>query len=269
MKHLLAVLVAAVTLQLGTAPLAQAQTSTPTAATYTGPRYPGGPDSLRALVYRSTRLAASAPAGRLLVKFELQADGRPHRFSLVTPPAPLNKPLLEAGALALPYLEANMAAWQPGAPTPDEPSPKISLVLDFTTPLGAQPYNYCDQSPVFGTLADRVPERNRPFFERMMADFTKKNVSSSARALSTFVQMNVKYPPEALRTRQEGQVYTYFEGAENGAIERPEVVGSAGRALDNEVLQALKQLPTATSPALLGGRPARMYYVLPATFKVR
>lgn len=85
-------------------------------ADYSGPRYPDGPDSLRALVGRSTRQAGAAPAGHALVQFELKPDGQPEKYTLITLPGGTNKPLADATANALRYLEAHMPAWQPARP---------------------------------------------------------------------------------------------------------------------------------------------------------
>ncbi len=249
-----------------------AQTTAPAAA-YTGPRYPGGPDSLRALVYRSTRLTTPAPTGRVLVQFELKPDGQPQIFQLVPPPRPANRELLKAAATALSYLEARMPAWQPAPPDPTTPAgtdSKISLMLDFTTPQAAQPYCYTDQKPIFATLAEQVQAQHKQFYDRLVADPVRKDLfGSSTKGLTSFVQIQTRYPVEALRNGQEGVVYAYFEVAENGAVEHPEVLGTAGRALDAEVLRIVKTLPAATAPAQLQGRPVRMYYVLPCTFVIQ
>lgn len=67
MKNLFASVVAAAALLLAGAPSAPAQTVAPEAA-HAGPRFPGGPDSLRALVARATGLVAPQPVGRALVQ---------------------------------------------------------------------------------------------------------------------------------------------------------------------------------------------------------
>ena len=61
----------------------------------------------------------------------------------------------------------------------------------------------------------------------------------------------------------------YFEVAENGAVENPQILASAGGALDAEVRQAVRSLRPATTPAQLNGRPVRVFYVLPMTFKIQ
>ena len=87
MKNLCLSLSLTEALLLALAPPAAAQI-TPSPATYIGPRFPGGPDLLRALVYRSTRLNTPAPTGRMLVQFELKPNGQPHNFGMVHPPDP-------------------------------------------------------------------------------------------------------------------------------------------------------------------------------------
>lgn len=259
-------------LLLALAPPATAQSAA--AAAYTGPRYPGGPDSLRALIGRSTRLATPAPAGRMMVQFELKPDGQPYNFSMVRPPDPLRKPLVEATAAALNYLEAHMPAWQPAPPDPDaDPAnqvPKLGLALSFESSLAARPYEYADQNPIFATMGTVLQSRHSRYFDRILADPAQlAQFQSSPRGLVAMIQLLVMYPPEALRGRQQGTVYGYFEVAENGTIEHPEILGSAGRALDAEVLRAMSKLPAATTPAQLQGRPTRVSYIVPINFRIQ
>ena len=256
------------------APTLRAQTSTVSSlADYAGPRYPGGPDSLRALVGRSIRQAVPAPSGRMLVQFELMPDGRPTRYTLLRPPAPLNKPLVEATAKALDYLEAHMLAWQPAPPDPDattKEAPKVNLVIDFSTPPEAQAYPYTEQNPVFATLLQQLPERQQRYLGTTLTDPIKRvRFQSSIRGLCFFAQMQVHYPVDALRSRQQGTVYSAFEISETGAIQHPEILGTAGRYLDAEVLRVLATLPAATAPAQLHGQPVRIRCVLPLNFRIQ
>lgn len=252
----------------------RAQSPTP-AAVYAGPRFPGGPDSLRALVFRSISLTAPAPMGRVLVQFELKANGQPHNFGMLRPAAPVSKAFMKATATALNYLEARMPAWQPGPPaskaSPDR-EPRISLLLELPSPSASQPYNYADQSPNFATVVDVTRAAYVKFKGRPMNDAELQAslaFGCSAEGLTRYIQQQVRYPSEALRNQQEGQVYAYFEVAENGAIEHPEILGTAGNALDAEVMRVVRNLPSATTPALLQGRPVRVYYSLPITFKIQ
>ncbi|OGX82181.1 hypothetical protein BEN47_18720 [Hymenobacter lapidarius] len=256
MKYLLLTFVAAIALQLGAGPTARAQTTAPAAA-YTGPRYPGGPDSLRALVYRSTQASAPAPAGKVLVQFDLPNGQQPNNFKLLPTTGPINIPLLNAAAASLSYLETHMAAWQPastGAEASATGKFTNSLVLDFSTPMAAQPYAYADTQPSFP-----IPGRNRlPVVG-----------GASPESLARYIQMQVRYPVEALRAQQEGRVYAYFEVAENGNLENHAIVSTAGKFLDATVLQAVRKLPAALTPALTQGKPVRIYYIMPITFAIQ
>lgn len=165
-----------------------------------------------------------------------------------------------------------MPAWEPGPPDPDNKFgefPAISLLLDFTAAEAAQPYAYSDQQPVFPDFGLVLRARNDPYVARLLQNpASLRDLDSSPRGLARFIQIQTKYPAAALRNRQQGQVFAYFEVAENGAIEHPQIVGTAGPALDAEVLRVVQQLPAATAPARLQGRPVRVYYVLPISFKM-
>jgi protein TonB len=270
MANLLATLLLAASLTAAAAPL-RAQVSAPPA--YAGPRYPGGPDSLRALVGRSTHQTGVSPAGHALLQLELGSDGRPTKYTLTTLPGRANKPLTEAAATAQRYLQAHMLAWQPAPPDPEvrpnEKPNRVSLVLDFASPATAQPYEYADQNPVFNTLLQQLTERQLSYLASIVSDPVRQaQFQSSAQGLSFFCQMQVRYPADALRSGQQGTVYASFEVSENGAIQHPEIIGSAGRYLDDEVLRILATLPAATTPAQLRGQPVRVRYTLPITFKM-
>ena len=56
---------------------------------------------------------------------------------------------------------------------------------------------------------------------------------------------------------------------ENGEIEHPRILGTAGQALDAEVLRMVEKLPAATTPPQLQGRPVRVFYTLPVAFKIQ
>jgi TonB family protein len=254
----------AMALLLAIAPAAQAQTSAPTL--YDGPRYPGGPDSLRALVYRSTRLLAPSQAGRVVLQFELKDGQQPGNFKLVGPDRRAKSDLGKAAQAAQEYLQAQMPAWQPAPPkATDKPgrNPRIMLALNFAAVASAQPYPYADQEPTFAYLPSGSRSPNAPEGAAIPAQ-----MAASYSGLAEYVQRQVRYPADALRNREQGRVNVYFEIAENGTVENPEVIGSAGNHLDDEVLRTVRSLRPAATPGLLNGRPVRVFYVMPITFKM-
>lgn len=249
------------------APALHAQTTVARLADYTGPRYPGGPDSLRALVYRSVRPAGAAPAGRLLVRFELPDGSKPQKFRLAYTDQLVNSELVKAGTDATEYLQGHMLNWWPGVPTKafGREMPQVSLALNFPAPSAAnQAYAYADQPPVFASLVEAARAGGARSF--------RPSADPAPVSLIRFIQMLVRYPSAALRQNQQGTVYVYLEVTETGAIEYSEVVATAGNIgpeMTAEVMRVVAQLPAATAPAQVAGRPVRLYYVLPINFKIQ
>ena len=273
MKNLYTSLATAATLLLVFAQPGRAQPMAAPAPAYTGPRFPGGPDSLRALVYRSTLRVSPSLRGLAVVQFELKDGREPINFRLLTPPEPAASALKTAPRPALEYLQAQMPAWIPAEPDPDarpDNNPRVRLALHFGLPLRAQPHNYPDQEPVFPDFAALLRAQRNVYFERNMASPAMlARLASPDKGLGSFLQMQVRYPPLALRQQQQGVVHLYFEVAENGAIEQTQIVGTVSDVLDAEVLRVARQLPAATSPARLNGQPVRIYYLIPMTFKIQ
>ena len=73
----------------------------------------------------------------------------------------------------------------------------------------------------------------------------------------------------AVSVRYQQPVYGSVESAKAGVIEQAEILSTAGRARDAEVLRVVQRLLAAGSPALLQGRPVRVHFVLPITFKIQ
>jgi TonB family protein len=237
---------------------AQAQTVPATA--YTGPRYPGGPDSLRAVMQRLERSASPALVGKLYVQLTLDATGTPTKTAILRPPsgapelALYRKPEAQAFAKSLVQRLPN---WQPATPSADPAGTgPNTILLPFTFgPPVAEPLSYTDESPTLpGNYA---------------AATTGGSSSSFAMGLLSALQRRLVYPAAALRSREQGTVYAYFEISETGAIEQQRIIGSAGPALDAEVLRLIQTIPSALTPPRYKGQPVRAAYTLPFTFRMQ
>ena len=246
-------------------PLAQAQTAPPTMqllgnepadATYDGPRFAGGPDSLRAIVERTIRQASPTLTEQQFVRLELTNTGQLAKLYYLTPgtkPALKQARSAEAQALAQ-QLASRLATWQlPTRPTtraaPSDKAPSFTIPLA----LGAAPQPmallYCDEHPIFPLPATR-------------------NARNTPSAMS-FLMMQVRYPIEDLRRQVQGKVYAYFEVSETGAVEHRRIAGSVSPTLDAEALRVLQTLPNALTPPRYQGRPVRVAYVLPLNFSIQ
>jgi protein TonB len=232
-----------------TTPLATAQ---PGLNLYSGPRFAGGPDSLRATLRRAIGPTNSTLAGHLFVRLELNKNGQPDRCYLLPPPdragiAMARSKEVKALVQQLPTL---LGQWQLGTGTTNvQPGNSIVLPLDFGLLPSPLPLLYSDENPVFFSLG------------------AKKN--SSPTSTLDFVQRQFRYPVEDLRNGVQGTAYAYYEVSETGAVEQRRVVGSLSPSIDAEVLRVLTTLPAALAPPRHQGRPVRVAYVMPVNLRIQ
>ncbi len=237
------------------AALAQAPAPTTTAPAgpnaYTGPRFPGGPDSLRATLRRAAGAAGPAISGQLFVRLELNKSGQPARCYVLTPPDQAGAALARRKEVkaVMEQLPARLGTWQLGTRPNGQPDDSIVLPLWFGLQPTPAPLAYSDENPVFFSLA------------------AKKN-AAPASALS-FIQRQFRYPPEDLRNRVQGTAYGYYEVSETGAVENRRIISSLSYTIDAELLRALNTLPDALTPPRQQGRPVRVAYVLPVNLKIQ
>ncbi len=246
-------------------PRAQAQTTQPTMSLtgnmagdteYKGPRFPGGPDSLRALLVRTLRRASPTLTGQLFLRLTLDEQGVVSRTSFLAPAdrATIDLTRSPAARKLADELMNKLSVWQ--LPQPDgKPRPTTSsIILPLTFGPGAatMPLLYSDELPLFP--ASEVPGIAK---------------GQAVPSLSYFLMYQVQYPAEDFRQQREGVVYAYFEVSETGAIEQRRIVGSVSPTLDAEVLRVLQNLPNAVTPPRQQGRPVRISWLLPANFKLK
>jgi len=87
------------------------------------------------------------------------------------------------------------------------------------------------------------------------------------RALMEYLQMHVKYPPEAVKDSIQGRVIVQLLIERNGEVREVKVVRSVHELLNNEAVRVCKSLPKFF-PGSHGGRAVAMWLTLPITFKM-
>ena len=223
---------------------------------YKGPRFPGGPDSLRALLARTLRRASPTLTGQLFLHLALDEQGIAIRASYLTPAdrATIALTRTPAARKLADELMNKLSFWQ--LPQLDGRSTSavssVTLLLTFGPGAATMPLLYSDEQPLFPAI--EVP------------GISKAQVVPS---LSYFLMYQVQYPADDFRQQREGVVYAYFEVSETGAIEQRRIVGSVSPTLDAEVLRVLQNLPNAVTPPRQQGRPVRISGLLPANFKLK
>lgn len=231
----------------------------PALTAYSGPRYPGGPDSLRATVRRSLRAASPALVGQLFLHLELDSTGRARAAYFLPPPAGSLTGALSTSPEAQNLTQLLLRQLLPWQVTHLVPSPMPSPASSVTLPLnfGPEPQPvaraYGDENPTFSVVPIAVPGRGRGVVPR---------------SLSEFVGRQVRYPADDLRRGRQGTVFAYFEVSETGRVEQRRIIGTVSPTLDAEVLRVLQLLPSALTPPRYQGQPARVFYVLPMSFRI-
>jgi protein TonB len=231
----------------------------PAATAYQGPRYPGGPDSLHAAVRRYLRAASPALVGELFLRLELDSTGRSRQAYFLPPPAGSAAIALyispEAQSLAQ-QLVQHLQPWQVPARQPGQwygqQGPGVTIALDFGAEPSPAVRAYADENPTFSVVA-------LPVFasHKTVVPFN----------LIEFFYRQVRYPYEDLRRGRGGTVFAYFEVNESGTVEHRRIVGTVSPTLDAEVLRVLRRLPSALTAPHYQGRPTRVSYVLPISFR--
>ena len=83
-----------------------------------------------------------------------------------------------------------------------------------------------------------------------------------------FLQMNIKYPPEAAKNDIEGRVVVQFIIDATGQVGDVQVVRSVDEELDAEAVRVVKSMPKLT-PGRQDGKAVAVWYTLPISFKLQ
>ena len=83
----------------------------------------------------------------------------------------------------------------------------------------------------------------------------------------SYVMKEIRYPQEAREAGMEGRVFVQFIVNENGDVENPKIIRSAGESLDNEALRVVKQ--AKFNPGMQRGEPVPVQYSLPIFFRLQ
>ena len=87
-------------------------------------------------------------------------------------------------------------------------------------------------------------------------------------ALMNFIVSNLKYPQSAAQKGIQGRVVLSFIVEKDGSISTIKVMRSPDERLSLEAIRVVRKMPKWT-PAKQDGKPVRVKYVLPVTFRLR
>ena len=87
-------------------------------------------------------------------------------------------------------------------------------------------------------------------------------------AMMKFISDNIRYPQSAQEAEQQGRVVVRFVVNADGHISDAEVLKSVSTDLDAEALRIVRSMP-AWTPGKVNGKPVRVSFVIPITFKLK
>ena len=87
-------------------------------------------------------------------------------------------------------------------------------------------------------------------------------------AMMTFVATTIRYPEAAVKSNTQGRVVVSFVVNTDGSVSDAHVRRSISPELDAEALRVVGNMPQWT-PGLQDGKPVRVKYTLPITFKLQ
>ncbi len=87
-------------------------------------------------------------------------------------------------------------------------------------------------------------------------------------AMMKFVAENVQYPQEARDKEISGRVMVGFIVEKDGSVNEVKVVKGIGGGCDEEAVRVVKAMPK-WKPGKQKGKPVRVHYTLPLTFKLQ
>lgn len=96
----------------------------------------------------------------------------------------------------------------------------------------------------------------------------KPQFPGGEKALSNYIQSNIRYPEEALRVSVGGIALVSFTINSNGDVRKPRVVKEIGWGIDDEAVRLVLNMPR-WEPARQNGRPVSMEYTLSIRFNLK
>ncbi|MCF8451436.1 MAG: energy transducer TonB [Taibaiella sp.] len=85
--------------------------------------------------------------------------------------------------------------------------------------------------------------------------------------MNRFLAEVIRYPDEAREDNIEGRVMVKIVINEDGSVSHPVILKSPHESLSEEVLRVIALMP-AWTPGVKDGKPVKVYFTLPITFKL-
>lgn len=209
------------------------------------PQFPGGDAALMKFLAGNikypTEAAKAKIQGRVVIQFVVNEKGE------ITNPSVVQSvnPQLDEEALRVVNI---MPLWEPGKNKEGE-----AVAVFYVLPVNFRIDREAEK-PVKKELS-ATPNESMPKFPGGEA------------AMMKFLNDNVKYPAEAVKSNIQGRVIVQFTISETGKITNTKVMSGVNEALNKEALRVINAMPQ-WEPGKKDGTPVPVQFVLPVDFKI-
>ena len=123
-----------------------------------------------------------------------------------------------------------------------------------------------DKSALLISAVEELPIY--PGCEAAVAASREEGFECFNRMIMALVGRNAVYPKKARQKGIQGNVYVRFIIEKDGYVSNVEVVRSVDPELDAEAVRVIKMLPRM-EPAKVNGKPVRITYTIPISFRLK
>ena len=221
------------------------------------PEFPGGVEALMDFVGKNVKYPEEAKekeiSGRVFVSFVIEKDGSVSNVKVLRG---IGGGCDEEAVRVI----KGMPKWKPGM---QKGKPvRVSYMMPINFKLDSQPTKPAQKADV--SKPDMKPDKNGVYqICEQMPEFP-----GGVEALMDFVAKNVVYPQEAMDKEISGRVYVSFVIEKDGSVNEVKVMKGIGGGCDDEAVRVIKAMPK-WKPGKQDGKPVRVSYMMPITFKLQ
>ena len=221
------------------------------------PQYTGGEEAMMKYVAENIKYPQAAKdkniAGRVFVSFVIEKDGSVNEVKVMRG---IGGGCDEEAVRVI----KGMPKWKPGI---QKGKPvRVSYMMPINFKLDSQLTKPAQKAGV--SKPDMKPDKNGVYqICEQMPEFP-----GGVEALMDFVAKNVVYPQEAMDKEISGRVYVSFVIEKDGSVNEVKVMKGIGGGCDDEAVRVIIAMPK-WKPGKQDGKPVRVSYMMPITFKLQ
>lgn len=222
------------------------------------PQYTGGEEAMMKYVAENVKYPQAAKdkniSGRVFVGFVIEKDGSVSNVKVLRG---IGGGCDEEAVRVI----KGMPKWKPGI---QKGKP---VRVSYMMPLNFKLSDDQPEKPAQQTDANKPnmkPDKNGVYqICEQMPEFP-----GGVEALMDFVAKNVVYPQKAMDKEISGRVYVSFVIEKDGSVNEVKVMKGIGGGCDDEAVRVIKAMPK-WKPGKQDGKPVRVSYMMPITFKLQ